>query len=299
MANKITNTQHYSDIADAIRAKNGSFDTYTPDQMAQAILDIDGGGGGTDKGLAALASGGAEGDIVAELPENSSALGIYINQAPGAAVPANLDMETLEITGTMDFGKSDWPGTGLVFGADPGAGQNLTRITLSDTITLSVSANGGTYPPFTYGVLEEFSAPNLEIIKIQWEPYYGGLFSEAISLTTVHLEAIEEIGERMFWNCRALQLIDLHNCTVIADRAFQDSGLEALVLRASQPAVLTDVNALFGTPIRYNTGFIYVPRALISSYQSAVNWDNFGWLFRALEDYTDDGTVDGEFIMPT
>ncbi len=40
MANKITNTQHYSDIADAIRAKAKTQDTYTPAQMAQAIAAI-------------------------------------------------------------------------------------------------------------------------------------------------------------------------------------------------------------------------------------------------------------------
>ena len=36
----ITDTQNYSDIANAIRAKNGSADTYTPSQMATAISNI-------------------------------------------------------------------------------------------------------------------------------------------------------------------------------------------------------------------------------------------------------------------
>lgn len=40
MAKKITNTQHYSDIADAIRSKLSSTDTYTPAQMAAAIESI-------------------------------------------------------------------------------------------------------------------------------------------------------------------------------------------------------------------------------------------------------------------
>lgn len=37
---------YFSDIADAIRGKNGSSDTYTPAQMPQAITDIPSGGGG-------------------------------------------------------------------------------------------------------------------------------------------------------------------------------------------------------------------------------------------------------------
>ena len=40
MANKITNTQYYQDIANAIRQKNGGSSLYTPPQMAQAILNI-------------------------------------------------------------------------------------------------------------------------------------------------------------------------------------------------------------------------------------------------------------------
>lgn len=45
MANKITNTKYYADIADAIRAKNGSSDTYYPADMAQAIENLPSGGG--------------------------------------------------------------------------------------------------------------------------------------------------------------------------------------------------------------------------------------------------------------
>ena len=40
MAEKITNTQYYSDIADAIRSKNSSSDSYLPSEMPQAILDL-------------------------------------------------------------------------------------------------------------------------------------------------------------------------------------------------------------------------------------------------------------------
>lgn len=49
MALIFTDDQNYSDIADAIRAKNGSSDTYLPSEMADAIAAISGSGsGGTD-----------------------------------------------------------------------------------------------------------------------------------------------------------------------------------------------------------------------------------------------------------
>lgn len=45
MAKVITDEQNYQDIANAIRAKLGSTDTYTPSEMAAAISTISGGGG--------------------------------------------------------------------------------------------------------------------------------------------------------------------------------------------------------------------------------------------------------------
>ena len=44
MANKVTNTDNYTAIANAIRAKTGSSDTYTPAEMAGAIRSIPQGG---------------------------------------------------------------------------------------------------------------------------------------------------------------------------------------------------------------------------------------------------------------
>lgn len=46
MANVLVNENSLSAIADAIRAKAGSEDTYKPAEMAQAILDLPSGGGG-------------------------------------------------------------------------------------------------------------------------------------------------------------------------------------------------------------------------------------------------------------
>lgn len=49
MALKLYNESDIQDIADAIRGKNGSSDTYTVSQMAQAIDDIPSGGGGSSE----------------------------------------------------------------------------------------------------------------------------------------------------------------------------------------------------------------------------------------------------------
>ena len=45
MANVIINDTHLTNIANAIRDKNGSSDTYKPSEMANAIESIETGGG--------------------------------------------------------------------------------------------------------------------------------------------------------------------------------------------------------------------------------------------------------------
>ena len=47
-------------------------------------------------------------------------------------------------------------------------------------------------------------------------------------------------------------------------------------------------------PIASGAGYIYVPAALVDSYKVATNWSTYAAQFRALEDYTVDGTTMGE-----
>jgi hypothetical protein len=57
----ITDSRHYEDIADAIRAKNGKESKYYPSEMAAAILAIQGTGEGGESG------GGTGGKEIASL----------------------------------------------------------------------------------------------------------------------------------------------------------------------------------------------------------------------------------------
>ena len=58
-------------------------------------------------------------------------------------------------------------------------------------------------------------------------------------------------------------------------------------------ATLSNTNAFSSTPIASGTGYIYVPRALVDSYKAASKWSTYANQFRALEDYTVDGTTTG------
>ena len=48
MAIIMTDSKYYGEIAEAIREKNGTTNSYTPSQMGMAITAIENNGGGTD-----------------------------------------------------------------------------------------------------------------------------------------------------------------------------------------------------------------------------------------------------------
>ena len=77
MANVIINDTHLTNIADAIRAKNGSANAYKPSQMAAAIkaINTSGSGGGESGGGT---SGGDSGNVTVKATVDISA---YANDA--------------------------------------------------------------------------------------------------------------------------------------------------------------------------------------------------------------------------
>ena len=96
-----------------------------------------------------------------------------------------------------------------------------------------------------------------------------------------------------FMECSGLEIVDAINLTLYSG-AFQDcASLVSLVLRGDSASTLNSTDAFTRTPIASGTGYIYVPRALLATYQAATNWSTFAAQFRALEDYTVDGTTTG------
>lgn len=78
-------------------------------------------------------------------------------------------------------------------------------------------------------------------------------------------------------SCRYLELVDLGSTQSIAANAFNGClKLQTVILRKTDSiCTLANISAFTNTPLRgYNslTGTVYVPAALISSYQTASNW---------------------------
>lgn len=105
-----------------------------------------------------------------------------------------------------------------------------------------------------------------------------GCFSGCTALTSCTLSTSYSgvIKTSMFENCSSLPFMDCGSATTINARAFYGcTALTKLVLRRSSAICsLANVNAFTGTPFASGGtgGTIYVPSALISTYQTASNW---------------------------
>lgn len=109
------------------------------------------------------------------------------------------------------------------------------------------------------------------------------------------------VGYCAFYNCSMLDVVDLSPAVLgsIESMAFANSSIKALVLRGSATNrwTLNDVTGFDATPIANGKGYIYVPKGTIEAYKVATNWSVYANQFRALEDYTVDGTITGELDL--
>ena len=138
-------------------------------------------------------------------------------------------------------------------------------------------------------------------------------FSNCRSLTSVDFPNVEYINYAVFSSCFLLTSVNFHNEIKINSSAFSGCySLKSVILRSETMCTLYHTSAfnnccyILGevhktyNPTGAKDGYFYVPKALLSDddatkdYRRATNWSTFATQFRALEDYTVDGTITGE-----
>lgn len=117
-----------------------------------------------------------------------------------------------------------------------------------------------------------------------------------------------------FMGCKKLKLIDISHynisSTTNCSYTFREcNSLKALVIRSFGSGTVLNANAfqacyhILGIKdITYNPnsakdGYIYVPRSMVNTLTSGTNWSTYASQYRALEDYTLDGTTSGELDL--
>ena len=151
----------------------------------------------------------------------------------------------------------------------------------------NISAGGGDMDALIDKSITEITS-NVTIIG-------DSAFRNCDALTTVNFPNVTFLGDNAFFGCDALTTLAFPNVTTIRSSVFSSCiALKAVIFRNTENiSTLNYTNAFNSTPIKNGNGYIYVPRALVEEYKSATNWSTLASQFRALEDYTVDGTITG------
>lgn len=177
---------------------------------------------------------------------------------------------------------------------------STTEIVDNDIVTIR---RGGLAGNSSYTWITKYSSNSLIEVK-----GYGFYYQDKI--TEIKLSALRtlygtgsffEDGGNQFGRCTALKKIDLpvFDGAIYAGTFLYCSSLKALILRSQTMATLSASGAFNNSAIHTNsagggTGYIYVPSALLNTYKTAKNWSQYSNSFRAIEDYSSDGTVNGD-----
>ncbi len=123
----------------------------------------------------------------------------------------------------------------------------------------------------------------------------GAAFQNCNALTSINLPSVTTMSSAVFYNCTSLITVDFSAITNFTGGVFANcKALKTVVIRNNTMCTLGTTSAFSNcTLINGTGGYIYVPSSLIDTYKTATNWVTYASKFRALEDYTVDGTTTG------
>lgn len=112
-------------------------------------------------------------------------------------------------------------------------------------------------------------------------------FNRCRNLPSVSFQNVTNVGNSAFEECNALTSVNFSCVTSIGQKSFKNCGaLETLIIR-TESVCSCHKTTFDGSGIAKGTGYVYVPSALVESYQTAANWSTYAAQIRAIEDYPD------------
>ena len=309
MANVLVQESSLQDIADAIRTKNGTQNTYKPSQMADAIEAISG-GGITPTGTINITTNGTH-DV-------TSYASASVNVPTGSA---DLGTKTITANGTYDAEDDSLDGYSSVT-------VNVPSVAPTGTKQISITQNGTTTEDVTNYASAEITV-NVPSSSLSWDDIasnskpsgdvvltgtsiasYAFAYRKGTNTWTVEGASVTTLGENAFrectyltsvkfpsltsqhatgytfYGCSRLALVDWGLCNVPGNTFVNCSSLKTLILRKSSAIQTCASTSVFnGTPFKSGGtgGTIYIPKALYDhlgdgsslDYKSATNWATY------------------------
>lgn len=300
---KVLVTEEYlEDIADAIRAKNGTQNKYKPSQMADAIDEISG-GGTTPSGTKEISI--TENGTTTEDVTNYASAEINVNvSAPSPTLQAKTvtpSESTQNVSADNGYAGLSQVTVNPIPSSYVQPSGSLS-ITDNDTYDVSqyasavvnVSGSGG----ISKSDFADFLAGNLVDLDFSGVTKLRDYAFRNSKISNGYFPDLTSIGTYVFYNAAITSgAIVLPSLTSIPNHALRSTGasltavdtvastinancfngcsaLTKLVLRSPTVATLVSGTAFASTPFDNGGtgGTIYVPNALKSAYQTETNW---------------------------
>ena len=267
MSKVLVSEENLTNIANAIREKNGETTTYKPRDMAGAIQNIFGGGSTITKGI-----------VINKFNEDGYAT----------------DVSVVGMTSIPDYYFATYSSAYTNF-----LNKYLKNVQLPNNLT---SIGHFAFNSCTNLALTELpsgitsigedafnSCTNLALTKLPNNLTSIGNFAfqwcRNLALTELP-SGITSIGIRVFQDCISLiEMFCLGNITSIGNYAFYkctNLSIFALPNITRVPTLGSDV--FTNTPIANGTGYIYVPDDLVESFKSATNWSIYADQIKAISE---------------
>lgn len=279
---------YFENIADAIRGKNGSSDTYTPSEMPAAITAIPSGGGDSLYGVYTDDSYEYENLTATSIPTYMC----YNSKVKSLNLPEVLTIGNYAFNGCNNMTTLTLPKATTIGQFSFYSCRNLETINLPNVTSIDQRGFAGTTSSLLATVHRSISIPectSLANYALQYSP-----------LTTIYWPKIETIGSSCFEGCTNLTSITIpasftgtvnggvfNGCSNLESITFEGnitSIISTYTFRNCTSCLIYDFSHCTSIPtLAYKNAFtginanaqIKVPAALEANWKVATNWSTY------------------------
>lgn len=161
----------------------------------------------------------------------------------------------------------------------------LKKIDLPSAVTADWRAFGGSKPGLTVLNLPELTTIGSYAFADTFRWYYSPIRLDFPKVTSIN----PYVFQYMAYTSKVTSIVRFRSKVSVNVYAFSGAGGNLHVVLDSEEVCIRSGNNDSPNDVDY----IYVPSALVESYKVATGWSTIADKFRALEDYTVDGTISG------